>query len=399
MELELHKLITNICRNKRKKCKDTMDPEEVYEKISELCSDYWVPRQIKVLENPTPFEFLRDAVSCYEPCIIRGAIDHWPILHNTLDELFSIYDNDDKNESKRVKVNITPDGHGDCVKTIDGVRTFVYPAETEMTLTAFKAMMLDRQPGDAVPYCSLQDNSLAKEFPELLALIDASPQLAADVFFNPEAARSASLLRGSDGEDKNDPVPTKAVPEAVNLWIGDERSVSSMHKDFFENLYCVVSGEKSFTLLPPADALYLRAQERTFPTATYVLNSDGSVADGKTVDHRRRVLQSDIHCNSGQDHLMWLDLDPAPGLPQPRLVEQHAHPLHVNVCAGEMLYLPAMWLHRVSQTRLTVAVNYWYEQRFDFRFVFNESVRAFRGILPPAHEEEPVGEDVQSTPS
>ena len=30
-------------------------------------------------------------------------------------------------------------------------------------------------------------------------------------------------------------------------------SYSSVHKDHYENLYCVVSGAKTFTLLPPTD--------------------------------------------------------------------------------------------------------------------------------------------------
>lgn len=28
-----------------------------------------------------------------------------------------------------------------------------------------------------------------------------------------------------------------ALPEAINIWIGDERSITSWHKDPFENLY------------------------------------------------------------------------------------------------------------------------------------------------------------------
>ena len=34
-------------------------------------------------------------------------------------------------------------------------------------------------------------------------------------------------------------------------------------------------------------------------------------------------------------------------------------------CSTEMLYLPSLWYHRVTQTRETVAVNYWYDMRFD----------------------------------
>ncbi len=48
-----------------------------------------------------------------------------------------------------------------------------------------------------------------------------------------------------------------ASPEAENLWMGFDQSVSSMHKDPYENFYTTVSGEKHFTLLPPVDALFL----------------------------------------------------------------------------------------------------------------------------------------------
>jgi hypothetical protein len=39
------------------------------------------------------------------------------------------------------------------------------------------------------------------------------------------------------------------------------------------------------------------------------------------------------------------------------------------------LYIPAMWYHRVSQRTHTVSVNYWYEQRFDFRYVLYSLAR------------------------
>ena len=43
--------------------------------------------------------------------------------------------------------------------------------------------------------------------------------------------------------------------------------------------------------------------------------------------------------------------------------------------AGEVLYIPSMWYHYVTQTCLTIAVNYWYDQRFDFRYVFYQTIR------------------------
>lgn len=64
------------------------------------------------------------------------------------------------------------------------------------------------------------------------------------------------------------------APEAVNLWIGDSRSVSSCHKDHYENLYVVVRGEKVFTLLPPSAAPFLH--ERPCTPAHYEWHPDAS---------------------------------------------------------------------------------------------------------------------------
>lgn len=61
-------------------------------------------------------------------------------------------------------------------------------------------------------------------------------------------------------------------PEATNLWMGDQRAVSSVHKDFYENLYCVLRGEKHFTLLPPSNIPFM--YYRPTKSARYVLTSD-----------------------------------------------------------------------------------------------------------------------------
>lgn len=56
-------------------------------------------------------------------------------------------------------------------------------------------------------------------------------------------------------------------PEAVNLWIGNHFSETSFHKDHYENLYAVVTGEKHFLLLPPTD--FHRMYVREYPAARY----------------------------------------------------------------------------------------------------------------------------------
>ena len=43
---------------------------------------------------------------------------------------------------------------------------------------------------------------------------------------------------------------------------------------------------------------------------------------------------------------------------------QYAHPQTVRVQAGELLYLPALWFHRVTQSCETIGINYWYDMNF-----------------------------------
>lgn len=65
-------------------------------------------------------------------------------------------------------------------------------------------------------------------------------------------------------------------PDAVNLWIGNGRSVTSIHNgqcrqcqslilysdrtDPYENIYTVVRGAKHFTLLPPSEGWCLQGK-------------------------------------------------------------------------------------------------------------------------------------------
>ena len=42
-----------------------------------------------------------------------------------------------------------------------------------------------------------------------------------------------------------------------------------------------------------------------------------------------------------------------------------AHPMEIRVRAGELLYLPSLWYHRVTQSCETIGVNYWYDMMFD----------------------------------
>jgi len=122
-------------------------------------------------------------------------------------------------------------------------------------------------------------------------------------------------------------------PDVVNFWMGDERAVSSLHKDHYENLYVVVSGEKHFTLLPPIDFPFL--YETPFISATYQQNRTGEF-----------VVKDD----QPPTFVPWIPVDPDNADLDRFPLFQHARPIHCTVRAGEILYLPSMYYHRVSQS-------------------------------------------------
>jgi jumonji domain-containing protein 7 len=159
---------------------------------------------------------MREAVSAYSPVIIRGIASSWPALDWTMDNLRI------KIQDRNVNVNFTVSGDADSVKTIfdDNINNgdakkngdshhFVYPYEQTQQFDILCDMLINRDPKDAVPYLSQQNDNFRREFNELMNDVPSSIDLATHCF------------------DLND-------PEAINIWIGDERSVSSIHKDYFE---------------------------------------------------------------------------------------------------------------------------------------------------------------------
>jgi hypothetical protein len=94
----------------------------------------------------------------------------------------------------------------------------------------FVDVLTKKKNGDGVYYVQKQNNNWRTEF-------SGSPVLP-DVPENVE--RWGETVFGA---------PT----DAVNFWMGDDTAFSSLHKDYYENLYCVVRGQKVsvWSLLPP----------------------------------------------------------------------------------------------------------------------------------------------------
>ena len=127
--------------------------------------------------------------------------------------------------------------------------------------------------GGEVWYVQQQNNSLMTEFAELLP--DVEPHLPWATGDNSSSFGASNHCRGlhvssaaaglNSVEERTgatcahfklflteDVVNAEALgsaPEAANLWIGTDASVTSFHRDHYENLYCVIRGTKVRTHL------------------------------------------------------------------------------------------------------------------------------------------------------
>ena len=309
------------------------------------------------------------------------------------------------------RVPLSEDGcsYGDSV--VGGL--FVTPHEEQMKFGEFldEIEKSNKNPSEGVLYCQHQNSSLTEEFS---SLIDDAPELSwASEAFN-------------------------AAPDAVNLWVGENRSISTLHHDPYENMYAVVTGTKKFLLYPPSDYHWL--DKREYPRASWKYDPSTEGSNRFTVvpdPDGQRTAWFDLEPQGPNGCLkkettspsipLVLDKDstvpmPAPG-PFPsyethppmasHLRSEHSMPIWVELKAGEVLYLPSLWFHRVAQegdeTGKTIAVNFWYDMSYDsrytsFRFLeqaSNQHRQLHGAIAPKVTTEKPSTNSaaVEPTPS
>jgi Cupin-like domain len=293
----------------------------------------------------------------------------------------------------QMTVNVTPDGHGDVIRTVSvreedtdiesrSEQVFLLPEERimgfkefvtamrqqvspnnnntevdEIGLPILKATYSTDSPGilkiDAINDCknlvyyySLQNDCLRTEFPELL---DHLQPITHDFISWAEEAF------GTQG------------PDAMNLWIGNQQATSSLHKDYYENLFYVASGEKVFTLYPPSDAAILPTL--TVPSLRFHQTSTACNSRYNATDC---ISHGNDHTAESNSWMCYLDQESTIEISTPWIYlpssnfkyQKYLHPLTVHLHAGEVLYLPAMWFHEVSQTTETVAINWWFDMQY-----------------------------------
>uniref|UniRef100_A0A7N0SWW6 JmjC domain-containing protein n=2 Tax=Kalanchoe fedtschenkoi TaxID=63787 RepID=A0A7N0SWW6_KALFE len=305
---------------------------------------------------PSPLNFLRDFVSANKPCLISSALRHWPALSNWSDDSYLIrsLSSHPSDDPSLVSLHLTPNGRADALAphpTDCGSDSLCFAsAHVERVPIGEALEMIGRSGEGFVAYAQQQNDCLRSEYSELAADCEE------DIPWATEA------LGG-------------CLPEAVNLWIGNQFSETSFHKDHYENLYAVVSGEKHFVLLPPTDVH--RMYIRSYPAAHYSYSKED----------RKFTLELDEPARD----VPWCSVNPHPSLEvkdsevsQFPMYFKGPKPFEVTVKAGEILYLPSMWFHHVRQSPdsqgRTIAINYWYDMQFDIKYAYFSFLQSMRFV-------------------
>ncbi|KAK4939442.1 hypothetical protein LTR10_020248 [Elasticomyces elasticus] len=173
--------------------------------------------------------------------------------------------------------------------------------------------------------------------------------------------------------------PVLGDPEAINIWMGTGASVTSTHRDPYENLYLVLRGSKTFTLWPPVEELCLHAEKVRTAHHTVDLTDAQHPAFTITLDDADPDPNKSETDSDTDTRIPWIPIDPL-NLPPANILAskypyyRHSHPLTVTIREREILYLPAGWFHHVTQECGTwdngekapcIAVNYWFDMDYE----------------------------------
>ncbi|PTB62757.1 Clavaminate synthase-like protein [Trichoderma citrinoviride] len=286
------------------------------------------PTVEELFSEPSPLEFMR-YVARNTPFVIRGGASGWKATKKWDSAYLRT-----ALEGQSVNVAVTPFGNADAptFSPQHNATVIAKPHEETQQFGDFFTYIIRQETDPAFPhdsevrYAQTQNDNLRDEYLPLY----------------PDAQRDIPFARIALGKE----------PDAINLWIGNSRSTTAMHKDNFENIFVQIVGRKHFVLLPPL--LHACVNEDLVLPATYVRQGEGFTL---AVDPDSPLVPL----------ATWDPDDPERNATP---LSALARPLRVTLDPGDMLYLPAMWYHKVKQScpdggeGFVLAINYWYDMDF-----------------------------------
>ena len=176
---------------------------------------------IQRIKCPDSLDFFREYVSPCRPVVFTNLCKCWPAMKKWNYSYLK-----SKVGRKQVQIAVTPDGWADSVQ--NGI--FQLPEERMIDFSKFIEIMETKNHSsddDEIFYLQRQNGCLTSDYPELTS------DVPKEIGFVSKALNKK--------------------PDAINLWIGGSKSISSLHRDPYENIYSVIKGKKIFKLFPPTD--------------------------------------------------------------------------------------------------------------------------------------------------
>lgn len=291
--------------------------KDVYSSLTNEARELYLPENVPEYEGPPkPLEFYRNWVCPNIPVIFKKSIDHWPALSKWTKSYLR-----EKLGEKVISVAVTPNGLADAVTE----NKFILPEERKISFSKFLDVMESPHLGNqGIFYIQKQNGNFTSEFSEIIEDAETEIEWATQAF----------------GKG----------PDVANFWMGDCRAITSLHKDHYENLYCVICGKKTFTLFPPTDLPYIPHQ--SYQVARYKQNE---------------FSKFDV-IDENNSNIPWIPVDPLN--PDLKLYPEFANAKSITcvVEKGDILYIPSLWFHHVQQTHGAIAINFWYDMQYDIKY-------------------------------
>ncbi|KAJ9142741.1 JmjC domain-containing protein 7 [Pleurostoma richardsiae] len=329
----------------------------------------------ELTEEPSPLDFMR-YVARNTPFVIRRGASHWQAATKwNADFLRELL------KDETVNVAVTPKGNADSPTRLEnGSLVFAKPWEEDQAFPEFLDYVIRQErdpsfPADAeVRYAQTQNDNLRHEYISLFSHVQ----------------RDIPFAR----------IALQNNPDAINLWIGNSRSTTALHKDNYENIYVQLLGAKHFVLLPPH--CHPCVNEQLLPPAHYARDPDGPSSLALVLDDdddgRTGAGGQGLDEPGGED-VPFATWDPDRPGECATAYSALARPVRVTLRPGDMLYLPAMWYHKVSQScsedGICVAVNYWYDMEFSGPLY--PLCSFVRSVTQQQQRQQPVGEETGGT--
>ncbi|KAL7954220.1 peptidase family C78 domain-containing protein [Trichoderma compactum] len=257
----------------------------------------------ELFSEPSPLEFMR-YVARNTPFVIRGGASSWKATKKWNAAYLKT-----ALEGQFVNVAVTPFGNADAptFSSEHQATVIAKPHEETQQFGDFFAYITQQETDPGFPLDSEVRYAQTREIQTLLSLFYLP--------LYPDALKDIPFARIALGKE----------PDAINLWIGNSRSTTCLHKDNFENIFVQIVGRKHFVLLPPL--LHACVNEDLLLPATYVREGQGFA----------------LRLDPDSPPVPLATWDPDDPGQNASPLSALAKPLHVTLDPGDMLYLPAMW--------------------------------------------------------